>query len=428
MELRLDHLLTRLRERPAEILERIDRDPLLVKRESGGLVLANASQVLFTPQEEHHLYAKGIVFRRDPYRLVSLPLIKIYNLGERQVTVTDLMALGSGAPVQARFLRKLDGSLVQLFAADGRTWFTTRGMIEGAAVPRGAADDEARERKADFDYLATARRLAEEKYPALLEEPAALEHRVLVFELIHPQARIITDYGDREDLVLLAAFDLRHHRYLGYADLLTLGQTYQLSVVDALTPRGDSLAAQIDDLLAALAGTDQEGSVLTFERGDQVIYRVKIKSPDYLLLMRLLSQCSYAQTVALLDANPHLGGWPDVEAYLREQGREKVPEEVLAFYRQYYEMFQAYRADCAAMIGWAQEVYRRLHAAVAADATVDPRQYRKAFAALATRYPYATLIFAALDGRLDLERVRKHLPTPDEARQAVEATQALKRA
>src|SRR3954447_9218953 len=136
MELRLDHLLTSLREDTAAILEAIDRDPLLLKRESGPLVLANASQLLFTPQEEHQLYAKGIVYRRHPYRLVSLPLIKIYNVGEKSVTVADLAALNAG-DVRTRFLRKLDGCLVQAFRADGRTWFTTRGMIEGAAAPRG---------------------------------------------------------------------------------------------------------------------------------------------------------------------------------------------------------------------------------------------------------------------------------------------------
>src|SRR5437660_5438583 len=105
MELRLDRLLTDLRERAAEILAAIDADELLLKRVSGGLVLANASKALFTPERQHQLYAKGIVYRRDPYRLVSLPLIKIYNLGERGVTVDDLATLNA-AGVRTRFLRK----------------------------------------------------------------------------------------------------------------------------------------------------------------------------------------------------------------------------------------------------------------------------------------------------------------------------------
>src|SRR3954462_14927342 len=131
MELRLDRLLAHLRQHLPAVLEAIDRDPLLIHRESGGLVLANASQYLYTPQEQHQLYAKGIVYQRSPYRLVSLPLIKIYNLGERDVTVADLAELANEPNLQLRFLRKIDGSLVQVFRLDGRVWFTTRGMIEG---------------------------------------------------------------------------------------------------------------------------------------------------------------------------------------------------------------------------------------------------------------------------------------------------------
>src|SRR5215208_1473944 len=116
MNLRLDHLLDQLRTNGADILRAIDADPLLLKRQSGELVLANAGPLLFTPQEPHQLYAKGIVFRRDPYELVSLPLVKIYNLGERSVSVHDLAGLAD-EPGGSRlhFLHKLDGTLVQRF-------------------------------------------------------------------------------------------------------------------------------------------------------------------------------------------------------------------------------------------------------------------------------------------------------------------------
>src|SRR6187402_3142786 len=115
MELRLDRLLADLRTSPADVLAAIDADPLLVKRESGGLVLANASQLLYTPQQQHQLYAKGIVYRRAPYRLVSLPLIKIYNVGERGMSAAELSSIAGEPDVRLRFLRKLDGSLIQVF-------------------------------------------------------------------------------------------------------------------------------------------------------------------------------------------------------------------------------------------------------------------------------------------------------------------------
>src|SRR5262249_31357418 len=153
------------------------------------------------------LYAKGIVYRRNPYRLVSLPLIKIYNVGERDVTVADLAAIASEPGVRLRFLRKLDGSLIQVFRADGRVWFTTRGIIAGAS---GRAEDESDEdQAANFDSLTAARQLARQVCLAILDDPAVLDNRTLLFELIHPEARKVTNYGARADMTLLACFDHR---------------------------------------------------------------------------------------------------------------------------------------------------------------------------------------------------------------------------
>jgi hypothetical protein len=418
MELRLDHLLRDLRDRAEEILAAIDRDPLLLRRESGPLVLANAGTSLFTPQNPHHLYAKGIVYRRDPYRLVSLPLVKIYNVGERDVTVADLAAL-SAEGARVRFLRKLDGTLVQAFRAEGRTWFTTRSMIEGAVPLRGGRGEEGESLPADFDYLVTIRRLAERHYPRLLDEPAVLEGRTLVFELLHPEARIVTNYGAREDLVLLAAFDHARHRYLPHAELLALAGAHGLTAVDALAPEGASLPEQIEDLLASLAGTDQEGSVLNFERGDEVVYRVKVKSSYYLRLTRQMGLCTYDRTVGLAETEAGLRSWEEVEALLKGAGKEEVPEELLPYYREHYDRFAGYLADCERLRQWAEGAARTLEADLGGRASRDPREFRKAFAARAVSYPHAGLIFAALDGRLDVRRVRAYAPTPQEAARAL---------
>ncbi|MFO0845068.1 MAG: RNA ligase [Gemmataceae bacterium] len=210
MELRSDRLLAKLRGEGEAILAAIDADPLLVKRTSGELVLANASQALYTPQAEHQLFAKGIVYRRDPYRLVSLPLVKIYNLGERDVTVPDLVSIASEQDVRLSFLRKMDGSLIQVFRHGGRAWFTTRGLLEGARWKWGEEDEG---RAAEFDYVAEARRMAEQRYPAVIENEELLEGRTLLFELIHPRARKVTNYGELADLVLLTVFDHRRHRF-----------------------------------------------------------------------------------------------------------------------------------------------------------------------------------------------------------------------
>jgi hypothetical protein len=415
MELRLDRLLHKLRENPTAILEAIDCDPLLLKRESGPLVLANASQALYTPQEEHQLFAKGVVYRRQPYHLVSLPLVKIYNLGERDVTIADLAALAEEPHVRLRFLRKIDGSLIQVFHHDGRVWFTTRGMIEGARLHAGRDNGED---SSDFDYIGTARRLAVERYPRLLDADW-LEGRTLIFELIHPLVKKVTNYGERTDLILLGCLDTRRLSYAPYPEVADLAERYGLSLVDALSPPGETLSQQIENLLAALAGTDQEGSVLQFENAQEVVYRVKVKSPDYLRLMRAMAECTYESLVALMDDNPHLTSWEQVEAFLKARGREAVPEEVLSFYRQHYERFTAYLADCERLRQWAIQMHDQIDRQLGGRDGKDAASYRKSYATLATRSPCANLLFAALDGRLDRDRLRRLIRDTEQARQTL---------
>jgi hypothetical protein len=292
-----------------------------------------------------------------------------------------------------------------LFRADGRAWFSTRGMIES---------DSPGERQFE---IAAARRLAERLYPDLLTHPNLLDGRTLIFELIHPEGRKVTNYGDRSDLVLLAAFDQRRTRYLPYPELAALAQTHGLTVIDALTPAGATLGEQIADLLASLAGTDQEGSVLTFERDDEVIYRVKVKSPDYLRLMRVLAECTYDRAVSLLDANPTLTTWEEFEAFLMGLGREKVPEEVIGHFRLHFDRFRDYLQDCERLRQWAAQALPEIESRLTGGR--ESPGYRKDFAALVRGYPYSGLLFAALDGRLDLARVRGVFRSPDEVRYAL---------
>jgi hypothetical protein len=412
VELRLDRLLAALRADPTTILEAIDTDPLLLRREIGGLILANARKALYTPQQEHQLFAKGIVYRRDPFRLVSLPLIKIYNAGERAVGLGDLAQLSAEPGMRLRFLQKVDGSLVQVFRAEGRVWFSTRGLLEGLRPSVGEDDEDG-----PFDFIGTARRLAAERYPRLLSDETLLAGRTLIFELIHPGARKVTDYGHREDLVLLAAFDHRQIAYLAHDDLTALGSAHGLTPVEALSPRGTTLAEQVEDLLASLAGTDQEGSVLAFERDGTVVYRVKIKSPDYLKLVRLLASCTYPATAEMLDAHPEVTTWPEFEAFLQSQGRDRVPEEVLGYFRPHFDTHLAYLAGCQQLRQETLGVLTRFTEKV--EGAHDPKLYRKAFAARVVGHPLAPLLFTALDGRLDLERVRRHCKDLAEVRQVL---------
>jgi hypothetical protein len=420
MKLRLDHLLEELRLHGAEILAAIDADPLLIRRQAGPLVLANAGAALFTPQEQHQLFAKGIVYRREPLEVVSLPLVKIYNLGERDVSVADLTGLSDAPSARLHFLRKIDGTMIQRFQFDGHVYFTTRGMIEGGPSV-GVQDEDAPAGSRQFDFLGTARKLAEQRYPALCESRPELEGLTLVFEFIHPETRIITNYGERQDLILLACFDRREWRYRTFTEIKALATAHALTVVDELNPPGNSLAEQIDTLLTSIAGTDQEGTVIAIEHEHRVVYRVKVKSPDYLRVLKLVVTCTYSKTVEMMEAHPEWTGWPDMELHLRGLGREQVPEEVLEFYKEHYDTHAGYLSDCERLRNWAQNLAERVLTEVRAE-TSEPQErrlLRKAFAARAIKLPLSPLLFSAFDGRLDVDGVRQFARTPAEAREAL---------
>jgi hypothetical protein len=341
-------------------------------------------------------------------------------MGEREVSVADLAGIAAGdGNARLHFLHKLDGTLLQRFQHEGRVYFTTRGMIEGGPS-YGTYDEDAPARAANFDFLGTARRIAQTKYPALVEARPEFENVTLVFEFIHPETRVITNYGTREDLVLLACFDRAEYRYRTFTELKALATAHALSHVDEFSPPGQTLGDQIESLLASIAGSDQEGTVITIEHGHRVVYRVKVKSPDYLRVLKLVVTCTYARVVEMIDSHPEWKGWPDMESHLRSLGREQVPEEVLGFYREHFDAFAAYIADCERLRAWASELAARVRVGAEAEAGVDnDRLLRKCFAARAVKLPHKALLFAAFDERLDVATVREFARTPDEAKEAV---------
>jgi hypothetical protein len=120
-----------------------------------------------------------------------------------------------------------------------------------------------------------------------------------------------------------------------------------------------------------------------------------------------------------MDDNPHLRTWQEVEEHLRARGREAMPEEVLDYYRPHYERFAAYLDDCERLLQWAMQQHDELKRQLGGRDSEDPIAFRKRFATLATRYRLSMLLFAALDGRLDRERIRRLLRDPNQARQAL---------
>ena len=98
-------------------------------------------------------------------------------------------------------------------------------------------------------------------------------------EIIYPENRIIVDYGSKEDLVLLGAFDKDGNDI----NMLDKDNVFPFPVAP-VTNKYESIDEVIE--MQSRLGKMEEGFVVKFADG----YRCKFKSAEYLKVARLLSE------------------------------------------------------------------------------------------------------------------------------------------
>lgn len=335
--MRLDELFVRFAQEEQQILALIDNDPQLRRREHrNGLVIVNASKALFDLEYEHQLFAKGIVYTRDPYKLVSMPLIKFHNEGFNEISdaVTADLTLKWNAELAT--IPKYDGTFIQMFGHEGEVYFSTRSVVEGMHIEQEG-----------FDYIGAARQIAKENHPWLFDE--VLKHPVTyMFELIHPDSRVITNYGDLKALQLIAiSRPSKHRQGLMYGLITGWGpeQIYpELENADLnLRSKSKSISKTIMESLNADPDVP-EGIVVVMHNNVEIVHRVKMKTDQYIAAHKLKYSCSFKSVVRLMLNSPNITSWDDVEAYLASMGM--IDEETRATYRGHFDDYLKWASEC----------------------------------------------------------------------------------
>lgn len=317
-------------------------------RRDGSLALLNAGKEMlwtgFSPEAE---VLKGLVVQVDEQgraiRLVAGCLPKFYNYTESADNDKAFFAALARPGSRPVFTLKLDGSnLRPLWNPDrARVEFATRGMLQLSSGTGGY-----------FDFCAAAAAIAREKYPALLS-PTLVRRYTVICELIHPKNQIVTHYGQRRDLPVVAVIDLATGAELRRAALVAFCKEHKLHPVPALTPSSSDFGAAIAELRQRWADTDLEGAVISVENpSSSVPFRIKVKSLRYLALMRLKNACTLKRTRELCEAHK-LSTWAALRAYLIKQFPE-LPEEVQ----------MGYRAHFARWLAWDTSVRNAIKAAI----------------------------------------------------------------
>jgi RNA ligase len=205
---------------------------------------------------EANRQARGIIFRADGL-VVARPFPKFFNLGENEESRISALPWKEGVEVY----EKMDGSCGIGYRLNDRWALATPGSLESDQAVRGTTMLRAHMNR-------------------FLGDPSFwIPHDCTpIFEIIYPENRIVVDYQGSEFLSLLAIFE--HN-----------GEEWHPRRVDQLAQRCDFRRPKRFeiDLKGEIPFEDNsEGYVARFGNG----VRVKVKSPTYLRIHRLLNYLS----------------------------------------------------------------------------------------------------------------------------------------
>jgi RNA ligase len=195
---------------------------------------------------------RGIIVD-DNWTIRARPWVKFFNHGQAEAGTLDLTA-----PVEVT--DKLDGSLGIIHRAlNGQLRVATRGSFESDQAIHATAVLHAR--YPEFDDVDTLTPLV---------------------EIVYPANRIVCDYGDMDDLILLGSVHIESGRYYGPA-----------ATADALRWTGPVAKTfthtTLRDALAAPERAGAEGLCVRYLNEDRI---VKIKQEEYVRLHRIVTGLS----------------------------------------------------------------------------------------------------------------------------------------
>lgn len=198
--------------------------------------------------DEYTMMARGLITDLKG-NIIARPFKKFFNLNQREQDSIKNLPLDT--PV---VYEKLDGSMGIQYYDEDRVCIATRGSFNSDQAQFGT-DWMKKFSRSDFNSKYT-----------------------YIYEVIYPENRIVVNYGNRSELVLLAVIETQTGEEvepLDEAKRLRLNYAKYFPINDI---------NKLVELTKILPG-DQEGFVVKYPNN----YRVKIKGEDYLRLHRLIT-------------------------------------------------------------------------------------------------------------------------------------------
>ena len=233
--------------------DKLAEEGLLYHRQNGNLHIYNYTQtVQFDKKwDKFTMMARGLILRDDGY-VVARPFPKFFNMGERENTMIKNLPI---TPYEVS--EKLDGSLGILYKDDDGYKISTRGVF-------------------DSEQAFWATKWLKNHGGDKMDWK---ENMTYLFEIIHPLNRIVVDYGERSELVLIALV----HNWTGhihpYKEVVSEAKRLGFS-----HPKMFNMSISEIEEKSENSKANEEGFVL-FYPDNQLMLKVKLK--DYVRLHRL---------------------------------------------------------------------------------------------------------------------------------------------
>ena len=202
--------------------------------------------------------------------ILARPFKKFLNLEEHDVSEIDMS-------LPYNVYEKMDGSLIVMF------WYEP--INDWILASRGSfASEQAIEARKMFDSIYN------------IKDCRLVKDMTYLFEILYPENRIVVNYGNKRELVMLACIDKNNGLELNYYDMVNLYSEY-FSIVKKYDVKVNDLIE-----LKRLEEDNKEGFVVRFSNG----FRVKVKFSEYVRLHGILTNVSNKTVWEYLKDNNNL--------------------------------------------------------------------------------------------------------------------------
>lgn len=304
---------------------------------------------------------RGIIVHSETWEIVARPFEKFFNLGSEEVPdcTTNFVETLQEQPY---VWEKVDGFLCTGYQWEGKWYAASKGSFTSPHAKWATAQIQ----KFDSIFL--------------------LRSQTPVFEGVSRNLRIVVDYGEAEELVLLALIETATGKeeipYVIQRIAGNLGiSTPELESIDWRTAHQNSYDETIHNA---------EGYVLTWYKKDAPPFRLKVKFADYLRLHRMVTGVSPKRVLEVIQ-----NGWA---TELNDLLNDSTPwfSKFVAKWKRVIE------GERDRILGNSNRIMARARMQVAGNPFVDFADMRKQFAMIFNQpenKEFSGVLFAMLDGK-----------------------------